>query len=157
MRRIGILASTLVLLLGVATPALADTTTDHNVVIELNDPDNPCGPGFGETLAAVVLDHFSSAANDSLHFTHTETGTFALTRDPAGKGPVATGRYTIWVGANQNTNQAGFWLTLRAKGEFEDGTLLQFSLLIQERSTDQPNFIQFNCHDGNGPVRVPTG
>lgn len=151
MRRLAILTSW-VLLAVTAAPAWGVTETGHGVEIVIDDPDNPCQPAVGTAWVNFVY-HESAAANGSFHVTGTETGTFLIT-DGQG-GPEATGRYTVWFGANFNTSQSGFWLTLRAKGEFEDGTPVQFNLVIQERPGGQPNFIQYNCHDGNGVIRVP--
>lgn len=151
MRRIGVLVSALTLLFVLGVPALAATETGHNVEIEIVDPENPCQPAVGEAWVNYIY-HESEAANGSLHGTGTETGTFVITA--GGDGPEATGRYTVWFGGNINSNQVGFWFTLRAKGEFEDGTPVQFNIVSQERPGSQPNFVQFNCHDGNGPVRV---
>lgn len=154
MRRIGVLATALALLFGLGVPVLAVTETGHNVEIEIDDPENPCQPAVGTAWVNFIY-HESEAANGSFHVTGTETGTFLIT-DGEG-GPEATGKYTVWFGGNVNSNQAGFWVTLKAKGEFEDGTPLQFNMVIQERPGGQPNFVQFNCHDGNGPIRVPLG
>lgn len=156
MRRIGALAPALALLFAFGGPAWAVTETGHDVVIEIEDPENPCQPAVGTALVNFVF-HESVAANGSVHFTGTETGTFLITDPNVPDGPEATGRYTVWFGGNFNTNQSGFSLTLRAKGEFEDGTPVQFNIVFQERSNGQPNFVQFNCHDGSGPIRVPMG
>jgi hypothetical protein len=152
MRRIGVVASVVALVFAMGVPAVAETETGHNVQIVIDDPENACQPAVGVAWVNYVY-HESVAANGSFHTTGTETGTFLITDGQ--DGPEATGKYTVWFGGNFNSNQAGFWVTLRAKGEFEDGTPVQFNIVIQERTDAEPNFIQFNCHDGNGPIRVP--
>lgn len=154
MRLIARLAVAVTLVAAAATPALATTETGHHVEIAINDTENPCQPAVGTAWVNFVY-HESMAANGSLHITGTQTGTFLVT-DGQG-GPEATGHYTVWFGGNVNTNQAGFWLTLRAHGSFEDGTELRFAIVVQERSNGRVNFVQFNCFDGTGVVRVPLG
>jgi hypothetical protein len=151
-RRIRVITAALSLLFIMGMPGWAVTETDHDVEIVIDDPENPCQPAVGSAWVNYIY-HESSASNGSLHVTGTETGTFLIT-DGEG-GPEATGKYTVWFGGNFNSKQAGFWVTLRARGEFEDGTPLQFNIVTQERLSGEPNFVQFNCHDGNGPVRVP--
>lgn len=136
----------------VAAPAGADTTTGQNVEVEIDDPENPCVPAVGTAFANVV-EHFSFAANGSAHGTFTETGTFTLTGPEDFEG--ATGHYTFWGGFNANAKQFGFWFTLSAHGTTADGSAFRFSLMGQERDGPNPfSFVQFNCHDGNGPIRI---
>lgn len=153
MRAPRILSATAVLsLVFMGSPTIADTTTGHHVEVEIDDPDNPCVPAVGTAFANVV-EHFHLAANGSAHGTFTETGSFTLT----GPGDVAgaTGHYTVWGGFNANPNQFGFWLTLSAHGTKTDGSTFRFNIVIQEREGPKSfEFIQFNCHDGGGPVRI---
>ena len=153
MKRLSILGVLIALVVMVAAvPAQGDTVTEHNLVIPIDDPDNPCQPAFGEAIIN-LLDHFSVAANGSLHGTHTETGNFVLTGPAGVEG--ATGHYTFWGGFNANPRQFGGWFTLRIKGTNVDGSTFQINMMGQERDGANPfEFFQFNCHDRGRPTRV---
>ena len=153
MKRLSILGILIALVVIVAAvPAQGDTVTEHDLVIPINDTDNPCQLAFGEAIIN-SLEHFSVAANGSLHGTHTETGNFVLTGPAGVEG--ATGHYTFWGGFNANPSQFGGWFTLRIKGTNVDGTTFQINMMGQERDGANPfEFFQFNCHDGGRPTRV---
>lgn len=97
--------------------------------------------------------------NGSEHFTGTLTGSFDVqevlfgTFTPTGR--TATGQFTAWFGGNINvvTGEDGvklmFWDTLNVKGEFSDGSPVDFNIVGQFRQdpdgTITLDFIKPKC------------
>jgi hypothetical protein len=110
MRRLvlAFLSAGALLLLSVGTAA-ADTVTEHNVTETMHDV-LPCVGEATITVTYNAVEHFSMAANGSLHGTATNTGTFSAVLDAGG---TSVGRFTVWDGfsLNPGTSQGTFTFT----------------------------------------------
>jgi VCBS repeat-containing protein len=104
------------LVLPVGTAA-ADTVTEHNVTETMHDV-LPCVGDATITVTYNEVDHFSQAANGSVHGTSTQTGTFSAVLDAGG---TSTGRFTVWDGFNSSADGSQHTFTLTLSGTVKSG------------------------------------
>ena len=109
--------STAAMLLMPTAAASADTVTEHNGTETFHDV-VPC-VGLGTiTLTYNAVEHFSAAANGSLHGTFTEAGTFSAVLDAGG---TSSGRFTNWGGFNSSTDGSQAVTTFTFSGTVKSG------------------------------------
>ena len=108
--------SAVVLLVLPAGIAAADTVTEHNVTETMHDA-LPCVGDATITITYNEVDHFSQAANGSIHGTSTQTGTFSAVMDAGG---TSTGRFTVWDGFSISPDGSGTF-TITFSGTVKSG------------------------------------
>jgi energy-converting hydrogenase Eha subunit E len=118
MRRLVLaLLSAAALLLLPATAATADTNIEHNVSETMHDQ-VPCVGLATITITYNAVEHFSAAADGSVHGTATQTGTFIAVLDAGG---TSSGRFTVWDGFNVSADGSRATFTFTFSGTVKSG------------------------------------
>jgi hypothetical protein len=112
-----VLLSAAALLVLPASAAVADTVTEHNVTEVIHDA-VPCVGDATITITYNAVEHFSVAANGSLHGTFTQTGTFAAVLDAGG---TSSGRFTMWGGFSSSADGSQGTTTFTFNGTVKSG------------------------------------
>ena len=112
------LLSTVALLLFLPSAAAsADTVTEHHVTESIHDA-VPCVGDATITITYNAVEHFSQAANGSLHATFTQTGTFSAVLDAGG---TSSGRFTMWGNFNSSADGSMGNTTFTFNGTVKSG------------------------------------
>jgi hypothetical protein len=125
------------------TTVVRDTDTFVDVIPFCEDE----GPLYEITIDYILVEH-STVSDKGEHFTFTQTGTFnAVALDPG--VPDASGRFTQWGGFNLNPGGAvNGTFTFSARGQYEDGTRINFHLTDHFNETPSGgSFFFTHCHD----------
>jgi hypothetical protein len=111
------LMSVAALLVLPAGAAAADTVTEHNVTETMHDV-LPCVGDATITVTYNAVEHFSQAADGSVHGAATNTGTFSAVLDAGG---TSTGRFTVWDGFNHSADGLQVTFTETFSGTVKSG------------------------------------
>jgi hypothetical protein len=113
---LALLSATALLVLP-ASAASADTVTEHHATEVIHDA-VPCVGDATITLTYNAVEHFSVAANGSVHGTFTQTGTFAAVLDAGG---TSSGRFTMWGGFSTSADGSQGTTTFTVSGTVKSG------------------------------------
>ena len=105
------------------------------------------GSPYQITIDYNFVEHETVSA-DGAHFTFTQTGTVVAVALEPGE-PDASGRFTQWGGFNQSPGGAvNGTFTFSVRGQFEDGTKINFHLTDHFNVTPTgAEFFFTHCHD----------